>query len=401
MNQYGTDVDRRNVEAALASLQLPHMPRMREGSLFNNTSRVSSDRRRQRRWSSDGMQQSIRPQAGFNVLPSLDRRSQKRQQQQRHQPNPSPTVTILVCADIDLKSTSALVEYTLQQQQLFQQHKYKLEEKRPQHHFHFDYSLSSTSNRSVPNGNDKIGFDSKAIDLIIAAGPCTRDEDLISSFRGQQKHALDVARRAAGSPSENGKGRETVFGRNGSTDNVDAVVDVLRPFLRSHEKSSALEGLMTAALSQLESIVCRVVYCPGFNDPITTILPTLRHSKSGFGHPEPFTYHRLTPNSRNINQQWLPLAGGLGCAALFFIDGIETLINDCSIHEHNASVVKSTDQRSSEKSESFINHSSNSTAGSNSDFQNQDDNEDEADEVSNEVSLVRAILEQLSRIQKR
>ena len=60
---------------------------------------------------------------------------------------------------------------------------------------------------------------------------------------------------------------------------------------------------MTAALSQLESIVCRVLYIPGDTDPIF-------HKMK----------RRLTPNSRNLHNQWMPLCPGLGCAGLLHLD---------------------------------------------------------------------------------
>lgn len=75
---------------------------------------------------------------------------------------------------------------------------------------------------------------------------------------------------------------------------------------RTPELSAALEGLMTGALSQLESIVCRVCFCPaGPHDPETTLLPR--------GDEGPL---RLTPNSRNILDEWMPLAPALGCGGL-------------------------------------------------------------------------------------
>ena len=47
------------------------------------------------------------------------------------------------------------------------------------------------------------------------------------------------------------------------------------PFFRFAEESEVLEGLMTAALGQLGNIVCRVVYCPGWHDPISILQPSL------------------------------------------------------------------------------------------------------------------------------
>jgi hypothetical protein len=179
-----------------------------------------------------------------------------------------PTITILVCADIDLKSSSALAEYTLQQK-----------------------------NRV---------FDASAIDLIIVAGPCARDEDLLTYYRGRQRssHVRRHQNRHYAGPFTSAAGSET---------NV-----ALAPFFRSAEESAALEGLVTAALSQLESIVCRVVFCPGYQDPLTTIVPSGSSCK------------RLTPNSRNVSQQWLPMAPGLGCAGLFYMDMTERLVQQFS-----------------------------------------------------------------------
>lgn len=93
--------------------------------------------------------------------------------------------------------------------------------------------------------------------------------------------------------------------------------DDLLPYLQpnspmeqhSREGTIALEGLVTSALSQLESIVCRVLYIPGPTDPLTLLMKN-----------EQEQHKRLTPNSRNVHQQWLPLVPGLGCAGLSFLD---------------------------------------------------------------------------------
>lgn len=108
---------------------------------------------------------------------------------------------------------------------------------------------------------------SKSIDLCIACGPFCRDDDLIPYLQGSQHRR-----------------RKRIY--------------------RSKEQAAGLEGLMTAALSQLESIVCRVVYCPGLTDPLTVLQQ----------------HRRLTPNSRNIHQQWLQLVPGLGCAGLLYLE---------------------------------------------------------------------------------
>uniref|UniRef100_A0A7S3P6W0 Uncharacterized protein n=1 Tax=Amphora coffeiformis TaxID=265554 RepID=A0A7S3P6W0_9STRA len=158
-----------------------------------------------------------------------------------------PTIRVLVVADLDLPSAAALAEYTLQQRNQV--------------------------------------FDATRIDLCIACGPFSRDEDLRAYQSRRQRK------------------------RNNKTVQQS-------PFVRSREETAALEGLVTAALSQLENIVCRVVFCPGSTDPITTILP-------GDDGREKL---RLTPNSRNIHQQWLPLAPSLGCAGLLYLESPEKVV---------------------------------------------------------------------------
>lgn len=164
----------------------------------------------------------------------------------------SPSIRILLVSDVDLPSASALAEYTLLQQ------------------------------------NEV--FDASRIDLCIACGPFCRDEDLMPYLKGKQRSRLHQL-------LEEGNNRQQVDGRPPWSSSV---------FFRSQEETAAMEGLVTAAISQLESIVCRVVFCPGSTDPMST-------STS----PEDL---RFTPNSRNIHRQWLPLAPGLGCAGLLFLD---------------------------------------------------------------------------------
>lgn len=159
-----------------------------------------------------------------------------------------PKICVLVVADLDLPSAAALAEYTLQQRNQV--------------------------------------FDASRIDLCIACGPFSRDEDLraYQSRRQRKKRPNKTVQQS--------------------------------PFVRSREETAALEGLVTAALSQLENIVCRVVFCPGITDPITTILP-------GQDGREKL---RLTPNSRNVHQQWLPLAPSLGCAGLLYLESPEKVM---------------------------------------------------------------------------
>lgn len=83
---------------------------------------------------------------------------------------------------------------------------------------------------------------------------------------------------------------------------------------RTREETAALEGLMSGTLSQLESIVCRVVYCPHPSDPSTTLYRNDQHL-------------RLTTNSFNLHHRWLQLAPGIGCCAYSGISDGQGLSN--------------------------------------------------------------------------
>jgi hypothetical protein len=230
----------RDIQEALACLQLPHMP---------------------------------------SALHECDRNGLKSPQKQKHQQHRDihqqlPSLTIMVCADIDLKSTSALAEYTLQQM-----------------------------NRV---------FDANKIDFIIAVGPCTQDSDLQHYCQGG-KHRTNMKTRRRMMQHQQSRQRQQQQQQQHTPQYTDG--NAMGPFFRSREESAALEGLVTGSLSQLENIVCRVVYCPGWTDPLTVLQP-----RCGV--------KRLTPNSRNVHQQWLPLAPGLGCAGLFYLDGTDKLVAD-------------------------------------------------------------------------
>ena len=90
-----------------------------------------------------------------------------------------------------------------------------------------------------------------------------------------------------------------------------------QPYERSREETAALEGLASSALSQLESIVCRVVFVPHPTDPCTA----LRCSSE-----TPHQHLRLTPNSINVHEHWLQLALGIGCCGF---GGITEEQQDC------------------------------------------------------------------------
>lgn len=217
-----------------------------------------------------------------------------------------PSISILVCADFDLKSTAALAEYTLQQQNEI--------------------------------------FDAKSIDLIIAAGPSVGDSEMLKYYQGNnrlkhiQNRNAKYSNRYRSTISENHV--DPSYTKDDGADSVQMFASTA-PFFRSREESAALEGLMTAALSQLESIVCRVVYCPGWNDPISLLHQHLQQQPS---------HKRLTSHSRNVHQHYLPLAPGLGCAGLFYLDHTDHIFDhyrrnlsdidsnqncDSNNHQHN------------------------------------------------------------------
>jgi len=245
------------------------------------------------------------------------------------QEEPLPTIRILVVADVDLPSASALSEYTLQQK------------------------------------NDV--FDASMIDLIIACGSFCRDEDLVPYLRGRRRGTV----RTAASTEADHPWTST-------------------PFFRTKEQTAALEGLMTAAISQLESIVCRVVYCPGSSDPLTTLLPS-----SANDPPRPSCHRRLTPNSQNVHRQWLPLAPGIGCTALLYLDLPERLVTETAagygITLPNSSGTPPPNRPSSS-------HSAGSGYPSfESEYGEEPGQEDENDEID-EMAIW---IDQLSKIQQR
>jgi hypothetical protein len=117
------------------------------------------------------------------------------------------------------------------------------------------------------------------VDLCIACGPFCRDQDLHTRYlQGRSKIRHDNTTKS--------------------------------PQTRSREETAALEGLMSGALSQLESIVCRVVFLPHSTDPCTTLNKKEKHL-------------RLTPNSINLDERWLHLAPGIGCCG-YCEQGLET-----------------------------------------------------------------------------
>jgi hypothetical protein len=202
----------------------------------------------------------------------------------------TPTICVLVVADLDLASASALAEYALQQKR---------------------YNV----------------FDASLIDLCIACGPFCRDDDL-DVYRKRtftKSSSKSTTRRRAPFPCQQMKHDL----KHATTDAEKAQhlpYDWSQtPFFRSDEENASLEGNLTATLSQLESIVCRLLYCPGSSDPLTTFSPwATNQSLLKLNRQQ---YDCLTPNSRNMNHLWYPLAPGLGCGGLFYLDSIHDLLS--------------------------------------------------------------------------
>ena len=124
-------------------------------------------------------------------------------------------------------------------------------------------------------------FQTNMLDMCVVCGPFCRDGDLLAYTQRRPRNA-------------------------GSKDDTFEA-----SLTRTREETAGLEGLFTASLSQLESIVCRVLYIPGVTDPLSTLIANPNKPKC--------PYKRLTPNSRNIHRQWLPIVPGLGCAGLTFL----------------------------------------------------------------------------------
>ena len=218
-----------------------------------------------------------------------------------------PSIRILVVADVDLTSAAALAEFFLQQQQEIHQGR----------------------------------LDSSRVDLCIACGPFGREDDVRPYMTGkqlqrrqqkqfQQQYNADKASNnmSAFQNSNNTRatrGTAAAATTSASPGHPNLPYHIETPFSRSREETSGLEGLLTASLSQLEAIVCRVVYCPGFSDPITSMASLSSSSSSSAAS---FSHRRLTPNSRNIHRQWLPIAPALGCAGLLYLDSTHVVVGN-------------------------------------------------------------------------
>lgn len=193
------------------------------------------------------------------------------QQQQTSQRPPLATLKFLLVADVDLASSAALAEYLVRNDA--------------------DQRAEKQQNGAPPP------VDSTSLDLCVVCGSIVRDSDLEPYQTMASRHRTAQRRRKLHTNAEQ--------------------PPPPHPFLRPPEQTAALKGLVTAALSQLESIVCRVVYVPGASDPLDVITSSQKE-------------RRLTPNSRNIHQQWLPLAPALGCTGMCYLGGLESLLASAS-----------------------------------------------------------------------
>lgn len=145
-----------------------------------------------------------------------------------------------------------------------------------------DIDMHSAASLAEFSLRREVGLGRGSVDLLIACGPFSHDSVLTQYYQRHFKRQIQSSRNS--------------------------------PQQRTREETAALEGLMTGALSQLESIVCRVVFLPHPTDPRTTLTAPTTSSNRVSPDNEPPQPLRLTPNSRNIHQHWLQLAPGLGCA---------------------------------------------------------------------------------------
>lgn len=231
-----------------------------------------------------------------------------------HSPS-TPTICVLVVSDVDLSSSSALAEYALQQKR---------------------YGV----------------FDATLVDLCIACGPFCRDDDLDDYRKGGRNNysSSKSATSRRKTPFQHKPVNQDLTSSTGDLDQSSGTAQYRScdwsrtPFFRSNEENAALEGNMTATLSQLESIVCRLLFCPGSSDPLTTFSPSATNqSQLKINRQQ---YDRLTPNSRNINHLWFPLAPGLGCGGLFYLDSFNALLS----RPNTASFISNSDRNVSSSS---------------------------------------------------
>ena len=161
---------------------------------------------------------------------------------------------------------------------------------------------------------------------------------------------------------------------------------------------------MTATLSQLENIVCRVVYCPGSTDPITSCLGqrAATTSDDSAAHPHRHRHHhhhprRYTPNSRNAHRQWLPLAPGLGTAALLYLDCSDDLVRDATAALLRWSSAPGGGSRNGRRTGS----DGDRQRGDDDDDDNDEDDETDEDDEDNEANENIALwIEQLQQLKQ-
>eukprot|EP00536_Pseudo-nitzschia_multiseries_P010708 jgi/Psemu1/26766/gm1.26766_g len=118
----------------------------------------------------------------------------------------------------------------------------------------------------------------------------------------------------------NGNGGDNAMAFHGHNDSDE---DINRPFRNRDRRSgvggpeefAARLGLITAALAQLESIVCRVVYLCEDLHPAQRQRQR-RDQRQDQRQRQTKTYRRLTSNSLDLAGRWLPLLEGLGIGGI-------------------------------------------------------------------------------------
>ena len=156
------------------------------------------------------------------------------------------SLRVLVISDVDIKSAAQLADFSVH-----------------------DADFNNSLNAGIKNGLQPAYND--GIELCMACGPFVHDH-----IRSNER-------------DEGGDSSKTVKQMN-----------------QTLEQDIGNEGFMTCVLSQLENIVCRLVYVP-----CKTCDPR-RTTEDGLNGD----HLRLTPNSRNVYNRILPMLYGLGVAGL-------------------------------------------------------------------------------------
>ena len=278
---------------------------------------------------------------------------------------------ILVVHDFDLKSSAKLAESSLLSSNNIRNQRTRSEDPLLEKSVDLCIAVNTTSTTSVPNGcydpNDELlpyyqGQQKRNRMLKTTMNTRSRSRPLCSPYHytwngTEVNHLRGRARIGKKTPSssfrsipipvplppasqptfyethdtnkcEDDYGRATEAGDDDNTDTnatdyYDAYCDAdqshrappIKSCNRSRispEERAARRGLITAALSQLESIVCRVAYVlkddSDYNDN--------NDEDEDESFDSCYVHRRLTSNSLDIRNRWLPLLGGLGVAGL-------------------------------------------------------------------------------------